>query len=273
MQTGGEDDTSKYFLTKKDIGDLDVSFREMELVAKGGPMLDCAKPADWVLPNDELYEEWEDEDEDEDVHIIDISESEDENSNSLEYSDKVYGDEINTEEEDQKKNKNESGDQGERDRKEGERKEEARQEKDKYSQASTNSKHGDIYMTGAEETYPLSLSRREEDLNRSGFACSSGELSQVTAQKRFSASTQEIKEQLYEQAMTARDFCGSSKEKWDRVQCIAARRRHKVAGSAQFMVAVEAAARKDAEHLGIDLEEMDRIDREMDRLTLLNAAR
>ena len=54
MQTGGEDDTSKYFMTKKDIGDLDVSFREKELVAKGGPMLDCAKPADWVLPNDEL---------------------------------------------------------------------------------------------------------------------------------------------------------------------------------------------------------------------------
>ena len=39
------------------------------------------------------------------------------------------------------------------------------------------------------------------------------------------------------------------------------------------MVAVEAATRKDAQHLGIDLEEMDRIDREMDRLTLLNAAR
>ena len=39
------------------------------------------------------------------------------------------------------------------------------------------------------------------------------------------------------------------------------------------MVAVEVAARKDAEHLGIDLDEMDRIDRVMDRLTLLNAAR
>ena len=208
-----------------------MSFSEMELVAKGGPMLDCAKPADWGLPNDELYEEWEDEDEDEDVRITETPESEDENSNSLKYSDKVYGDEINTQEEDQKKNKNESGDQGERDRKEGERKEEARQEKDKYSQASTNSKDGDIYMTRAEKTYSLSLSRRE-DLNRSGFASSSGEPSQVTAQKQFSASTQEIKEKLYEQAMTARDFWGSSKEKWDRVQCIAARRRHKVADRA-----------------------------------------
>ena len=75
MQTCGEDDTSKYILTKKDIRDLDVSFCEMGLVEKGGPMLDCAKPADWVLSNDELYEEWEDEDEDEDVRIIDISES------------------------------------------------------------------------------------------------------------------------------------------------------------------------------------------------------
>ena len=61
-------------------------------------------------------------------------------------------------------------------------------------------------MTGAEETYPLSLSKREEDLNRSGLASSSGEPSQGTAQKRFSTSTQEIKEQLYEQAITARDF-------------------------------------------------------------------
>ena len=51
-----------------------------------------------------------------------------------------------------------------------------------------------------------------------------------------------------------------------------AARKHFLASNARIIIDLEAAAREDAEVQGIGIEEMDRIDREMDRQALLNMA-
>ena len=47
-------------------GDLDMTIQEEELDEKSRPLIDWVKPVEWVLPNMEVHEEWE-EDEDQDV--------------------------------------------------------------------------------------------------------------------------------------------------------------------------------------------------------------
>src|SRR5205807_9849502 len=53
---------------------------------------------------------------------------------------------------------------------------------------------------------------------------------------------------------------------------IVCKRKWFLAGNACLIVDLEAAAREDAAEQGINLEEMDEIDREIDRLALLNMA-
>ena len=87
----GEDSTSEYRLTDEDMeGDLDMTVLEDELDKKGRPLIDWVKPVEWLLPNAEVNEEWE---EDEDVDFIDLYESGDEGGNGSEDSNEVYGEE------------------------------------------------------------------------------------------------------------------------------------------------------------------------------------
>ncbi len=102
MPIGGEDRTSEYRLTEEDMaGDLDMTVREDELDAKGRPLIDWVKPVEWLLPNSEVYEEWEEDEEDADVDFIDLYESGDEGGNDSEDFDEVYGEEIDEDGEDE----------------------------------------------------------------------------------------------------------------------------------------------------------------------------
>jgi len=56
-------------------------------------LIDWVKPVEWLLPNAEVYEEWEEDEEDGDVDFIDLYESGDEGGNGLEDSDEAYGEE------------------------------------------------------------------------------------------------------------------------------------------------------------------------------------
>jgi len=90
MPIGGEDSSSQYRLTEKDMkGDLDMTVQEDELDEKGRPLIDWVKRVEWLLPNAEVYEEWEEDEKDEDVDFIDLYESGDEGGNGSEDSDEV----------------------------------------------------------------------------------------------------------------------------------------------------------------------------------------
>jgi hypothetical protein len=91
-------------------------------------------------------------------------------------------------------------------------------------------------------------------------------------ENRFRASTQEIGERLLGRAMTPKDFFSSPEDQQGSIQQIVSKRKRFLAGNARLIVDLEAAAREDAAEQGINLEEMDEIDREMDRLALLNMA-
>jgi len=92
------------------------------------------------------------------------------------------------------------------------------------------------------------------------------------AEHGFRASTQEIGERLLGRAMTPKDFFTSPEDQQDSIENIVNKRKRFLAGNACLIIDLEAAAREDAEEQGINIEEMDRIDREMDRQALLNMA-
>jgi hypothetical protein len=73
--------------------------------------------------------------------------------------------------------------------------------------------------------------------------------------------------------MTPKDFFTSPEDQQDSIEHLTTKRKRLLAGNARLIIDLEAAAREDAEEQGIDLEEMDRIDREMDRQALLNMSR
>ena len=226
-------------------GDLDMTVREHELDEKGRPLIDWVKPVEWLLPNAEVYEEWEEDDEDGDVDFIDLYESEDEDGDGSEDSDDVYGEEENDEDEEDIEDI-----------------EEGEEEADE-----------DIDMTGVGETSGLGLGRRRGDLDSPDSASSSLGLYSEAAENRFRASTQEIGERLLGRAMTPKDFFTSPEDQQDNIEYIVTKRKRFLAGNARLIIDLEAAAREDAEEQGINIEEMDRIDREMDRQALLSMAR
>ena len=255
-------------------GDLDTTVHEEELDAKGKPLIDWVKPVEWLLPNAEAYEEWEEDEVDKDVEIIDLYDSEDENGNGSEDSDEVYGEEeldmetddsegeYDDDEEDEYDDEEDEG-EDEKDGSEGE-------EEGEYSGALIKPEDEDVDMTGMEESNPLNLAGRGAPI---GQASRSSELySEDASQRRFRASTQEIGERFLGRAMTPKDFFASPEDQQDSIEDIVNRRRRYLAGNARLILDLEAAAREDAEEQGIDLKEMDRIDRELDRLALLNAA-
>jgi len=256
MPIGGEDNTSEYRLTEKDIeGDLDMTVREDELDEKGTPLIDWVKPVEWLVPGGEVYEEWEADEEDKDVDFIDLYESGYEGGNSSEDADEVYGEEeIDEEDEEDVEGEQEDVDGGQEDV-------EGSEEGD-----------DDVHMTDEGETSGSSLGSRMRDLGRPDSASSSRGLYSDVAEHRFCASTQEIGERLVGQAMTPKDVFTSPEDQQDSIENIVTKRKRFLAGNAHLIIDLEAAAREDAEEQGIDIEEIDRIDCEMDRQALLHMA-
>jgi len=70
--------------------------------------------------------------------------------------------------------------------------------------------------------------------------------------------------------MTPKDFFTSPEDQQDSIKNIVTKRERFLAGNARLIIDLEAAGREDAEEQGIDIDEMDRIDREMDRQAVLN---
>jgi len=225
-----------------------MTVRDDELDEKGRPLIDWVKPGEWLLPNAEVYEKWKEDEEDEDVDSIDLYESRDEGGNGSEDSDEVYVEEE-TDEDDEKDVEGE-------------------QEDVKVWEEG----HDDVHMTDEGETSSSGLGSRMRDLGRPGSASSSCSLYGDPAKHHFHASTQEIGERLLGGAMTRKYFFTRAEDQQDSIENIVTKRKSFLAANARLMVDLAAAASEDAEEQGIDIGEMDRIDREMDRPALLNLA-
>jgi len=72
--------------------------------------------------------------------------------------------------------------------------------------------------------------------------------------------------------MTRTDFFTSPEDQQGSIKNIVTKRMPFLAGNGRLIIDFEAAARADAEEQGIDIEEIDRIDREMNSQALLNMA-
>jgi len=72
--------------------------------------------------------------------------------------------------------------------------------------------------------------------------------------------------------MTPKDCFTSPEDQQDSIENIVTKRNRFLAGNVCLIIDLEAAAREDAEEQGIDIEEIDKIDREMERQALLNMA-
>ena len=196
MPLGGEDSTSVYRLTEEDIeGDLDMMVREDELDEKARPLIDRVKRVEWLLPNAEVYEEWEADEEDEDVDFIDLYESGDEGGNGSEDSDEVDREEEIDEDDEENVEGEEEDVEGEQEDVEG------------WEEGNDN-----VHMTDERETSLSGLGSRMRDLCRPDSAACSRGLYGDAAEHRFRASTQEIGERLLGQAMTPQDFFTSPED-------------------------------------------------------------
>jgi len=256
MPIGRADITSEYRLTEEDMeGDLDMTVREDELDEKCRPLIDCVKPVEWRWPNAEVYEEWEEDEEDQDVYFIDLYEAGDEGGNGSEDSDEVYGEEeINEDDEEDVKGEEEDV------------------EAEPEDVEGCEERDHDVHITDERETAVSGWGRRMRDLGHPDFASSSCGRYGDGAEHRFRASTQEIGERLLGRAMTPKDFFTSPEDQQDSIENIVTKRKCFLAANARLIIDLQAAAREDAEEQGIVIEEMDRIDREMDRQALLNMA-
>ncbi|PUU82447.1 hypothetical protein B9Z19DRAFT_1120778 [Tuber borchii] len=270
MPTGREDRTSEYQLTMEDMdGDLDITVQENKLDEKGRPLIDWVKPVEWLLPNAEVYEEWEKDEEDQYVDFIDLYESDEEDGNGSEDSDEIYGEEMIYEEE--KKEEEEEMDNDSDNDNDDDYHDDG--EREQSSHSLSRSENGDVKMIGAGETSGSSLGRTSRDLDHSHSAPFTRGHYGDAAENRFRANTQEIGERLLEWAMTPKDFFTSSEDQQDPIEHIIPKRKWLFAGNTHLIIDLEAAAREDAEEQGIDLEDIDRIDRKMDRQAVFNLSR
>jgi len=256
MPIGGGDSTSEYRLMEEDLaGDLDMTVREDERDEKGRPFIDWVKPVEWLLPNAEVYEGWEADEEEQDVDFIDLYESGDEGGNGSEDSDEVYGEEEIDEDDEQDVEGEEEDVEDEQEDVEG-----------------WEEGDDDVYMTDEGETSGSGLASRMRDLGGPDSASSSHDLYGDAAEHHFRAITQEIGVRPPGRAMTPKDFFQSPEDQPDSIENIVTKRKRFLAGNARLIIDLEAAAREDAEEPGIDIEEMDTMDGEMDRQALLNMA-
>jgi len=263
MPISGDDGTSEYRLTGEDMEeDLDMTVREDERDEKGRSLIDWVKPVEWLLPNAEVYEEWEEDEEDEDVDFIDLYESGDEGGNASEDSEEVYGEEEIDEDDDEDVEGEEEDVEGEEEEVEGKQK-----DVDGWEEGDD-----DVHMTDEGESSGSGLGSRMRHLGRPDCGSSSRGLDGDAVEHHFRAITQEIGERLLGRALTPKDFFTSPEDQQDSIENIVTKRKRFLAGNACLIIDLEAAVREDAEEQGIDIEEMDRINREMDRQALLNMA-
>jgi len=127
-------------------------------------------------------------------------------------------------------------------------------------------------MTDEGETTGTGLGSRMQDLGCPDSASSARGQYGDAAEHGFSASTQEIGEPLLGRTMTPKGFFTSLEDQQDSIENIVTKRKRFLAGNACPIIDLEAATREDEEEQGIDIEEMDRIDRKMDWQALLNMA-
>jgi len=249
MPIGGENSPSEYRWTVEDMeGDLDMKVREDELEERGRPLIDWAKSVEWLVPNAEVYEEWEVDEEDGDVDFIDLNESGDEGGHGSEDSDKVYGEEE-IDEDDYEDVEGEQEDM-----------------------KGWMEGHDDVHMTDEGETSGSGLGSRMRDLGRPDSPSSSCWLYSNVAEHHFRARTDKIGERLLERCMTPNDFFRSPEDQQGSIENIVTKGKCFLGGNARLSVDLEAAAKEDAEEQGIDIEEMDRIDSQMDRQALVKMA-
>ncbi|PUU77766.1 hypothetical protein B9Z19DRAFT_1127870 [Tuber borchii] len=176
--------------------------------------------------------------------------SDEEAGNGLEDSDEVYGEEmIYKEEKEEEETDNDNGGNENDDDYHNDKEQEG------SSHSLSQSENSDVDMIGAGEISGSSLGRASRDLDHSHSVSSTGELYSDAVENHFRTATQEIGERLLGRAMTPKDFFTSPEDQQDRIEHIITKRK------------------EDAKEQGIDLEEMDRIDREMDRQALLNLSR
>jgi len=206
------------------------------------------KPVEWLLPNWEVYEEWEEDEEDEDVDFIDLYESGDAGGNGLEDADKVYGEEGIDEDDDEDV------------------------EGKQVDMEGWQEGYDDVHRTDEGETSGSGLGSIMQHLGCPDSASSSRALYADAAELRFCASTPEIGEQLLGRAMTPKDFFTSPEDQQHSIENIVTKRKSFVARNARLIIDLEAATREHPEEQGIDIEEMDRIDREMYRQAVLHIA-
>jgi len=208
-------------------GDLDMKVREDEVDEKSSPLIAWVKPVEWLLPNAEVYQEWEEDEEDEDVDCIDLYESGNGGGNGLEDSDEVYGEE----EIDEDDNEDVEGEQHDM---------EGEQEEVEGGEGGVD----DVHMTEEGETAGLGWGSRMQHLGRPDSASSSRGLYGDVAEHRFRASTHEISERLLRRAMTPKDFFTSREDQQDSIENIVTKRKRFLAGNARLIIDLEAAARK-----------------------------
>jgi len=131
----------------------------------------------------------------------------------------------------------------------------------------------DVHMTHEKETSGSCLGSRMRDLGRPDSASSFRGLYGEAAEYRFRASIQEIAERQLGRAMTPKDFFTSPEGQKNSIENIVTERKKTfLAGNASCIIDLKAAAREEAEELRINVEDIDRIDLEMDRQALLNIA-
>jgi len=130
----------------------------------------------------------------------------------------------------------------------------------------------DVHMTDEGEISGSGLGGRMRDVGRPDSASSSCGLHGDAAEHHCHSSTEEIRKRLLGRAMTPKDFSTSPEEQQDSIENIVTKRKRFLAGNACLIIDLPAAAREEPEDQGINIEEMDRIDREMDRQALLNIA-
>jgi len=238
MPISRENNTSEYRLMEEDMeGDLDIMVQEDELDEKGRHLIDWVKHVEWLVPNVEVYKEWEEDADDEDVDFINIYESGDEGGNGPEDSDEVCGAEEIDEDDDEDVESEQEDVEGRQEDVEGE------QEELKGGEEGDQ----DVHMTDEGETSGTGWGSRRCDLVRPDSASSSGRLYGDEAENRFRASKQEIRERLLGQAMTRKDFFTSPEDQQDSIEKIVSKRKPFLVGNARLIIDLDAAPREDTE--------------------------
>jgi len=153
------------------------------------------KPVEWLLPNAEVYEEWEEDAEDKEVNFMDQYKSGDEGGNGSEDCDEVYGAEEIDKEDDEDVEGEQDDVKGEQDDMEG-----------------WEEGDDDVHMTDEGETSGSGWGSRMQDLGRPDSVSSSHDLYGDAAEHRFRANTQDIRERLLGRALTPKDFFTSPED-------------------------------------------------------------